>query len=748
MGTLQNMRARFLQTLVPLIAGSTILISLVAFMIVYQNARAIGATTVQQNAQVLLPIQRQMTMQLERRMNTFGSLADRPTSISPTVDEVILLIDDDNVLAWDQTGTRSIDDDLTQLLATSKPSQPLRPSLHWRSINHSLWLVGTVTLPDGRRLVVAQYMNERLPTTLQQFGESEIFLVSPELVPIYSTWRSSNGTQIPPIGIEIDEVRTLQPGMHRPGYTTFLVPDYRGHLRGNVLYNAHDMEISVFVDILPITDPETQSIAAYGIWALPSDSFFTTSKVLFGGAALLSLLVAILSWIVISRVTNRQLGTLRQLKEKTHALVDAFEEDLPTDARYEPITDHGSTEVTGILRAVGRLEEVVEQRNKLESELQQAQKMESIGRLAGGIAHDFNNLLTVIVANCELLVSESQGSSKPVLQEILKAGRRAENLTRQLLAFSRRQVLDMQNVDLNQAVGEIDDLLRRLVGARMRFSIGIQPNLGLVYADAGQLHQVMMNLCVNARDATPRGGRIEMSITNFTLRPGQLAGRPSDAQDVPPGDYIRIAVVDTGSGIPDDVQQRIFEPFFTTKSVNEGTGLGLSVVKGIVEQSAGFIGISSAIDEGTTVAVYLPRVEGVAGFTADSSPKPIPTGTGTVLLVEDEDLVRSAIRRVLRRAGYDVLVAAAPHQALEMCREHADQIDLILTDVIMPDMTGIELINEVKQQQPAIATIFMSGYPGDEIARHGRFEDRGMLIQKPVNPQELIQLIQTTLLTS
>jgi CheY-like chemotaxis protein len=303
----------------------------------------------------------------------------------------------------------------------------------------------------------------------------------------------------------------------------------------------------------------------------------------------------------------------------------------------------------------------------------------------------------------------------------------------------------MQNVDLNQAVGEIDDLLRRLVGARMRFSIGIQPDLGLVYADAGQLHQVIMNLCVNARDATPNGGKIELSITNLTLKPGQLTGRPPDAEDLAPGDYVRIAVTDNGAGIPEEVKGRIFEPFFSTKSVNEGTGLGLSVVKGIVEQSAGLITVNSVLAQGTTFAIYLPRVIGVAGNTADSAPKPIPQGTGTILLVEDEDLVRSAIARVLKRAGYTILVASSPSDAMAICTTQGSDIDLILTDVVMPEMTGIEMIETIRKTHPAIGTIFMSGYPGDEIARDGSFDEHGMLLQKPVNPQELISYIQSIL---
>ena len=669
--------------------------------------------------------------------------------ITPHLDETLFHIQDQKIEIWDQFGSRSLDDDLRSITKLAPPENIRTSSLSWIPLNNSVWLVGQIRLDDTQRLIAAQKMDEQLPNTLQQFGESEIFIVSPNHKPIYSTWRSSNGTEIPPLADVLNDLNSIEEGTHRSGYTTFLVADYRGHLRGNALYHKHDVEIPVFFDIVPITDPQTHEIAAYGVWALPANSFFVSAKLLFAAAAFLCCAVAILSWMVITRITdrltNRQLGSLRQLREKTHALVDAFEEDLPTEARYGPITDQGSTEVTGILKAVGRLEEVVEQRNKLESELQQAQKMESIGRLAGGIAHDFNNLLTVIVANCELLASETTGPSKTILNEVLSAGRRAENLTRQLLAFSRRQVLDMQNVDLNEAIGEIDDLLRRLVGARMRFSIGIQPNLGLVYADAGQVHQVIMNLCVNARDATPSGGRIELSITNFSLKAGQISGRPPDAQDLVPGDYIRIAVADTGSGMDEEVQHKIFEPFFTTKSVNEGTGLGLSVVKGIVEQSAGFIGVHSQVGKGTTIAIYLPRVEGVAAITADRSPQPIPKGTGTVLLVEDEDLVRSAVSRVLRRAGYTVLAAGDPNTALKICNEQADAIDLILTDVVMPEMTGIELIDNVREFHPKIATIFMSGYPGDEIARHGSFEDRGLLLQKPVNPTELISFIQSTL---
>jgi signal transduction histidine kinase/CheY-like chemotaxis protein len=745
MGPLNNMRLKFLGTLTPLVAGSTIIISMAAVLAVYQSARIAGIAVVTQESTSFTAIQQMITRDFEKQLRVYASLIQAGQRPVPGPSESLVLIDGPTQSAWDRYG-ETTPDRVALSAIRLKPNEPNTPVVQWSSKETSLWLTGAVKLADGRALVATRQLDEALPRILHELGRAEFVLLNQDGEQIISTWRNTAGLQVPPLASELDAVSSLAPGMLRSGGADFVVPEYRGFQYNNQLYNADESQVQVFYAALPIIDPHSKQIAAYGVWALPADVYLTGPKWLVFGAILLCSTVVVVSTTVITRVTNRQLGSLNALKEKTHALVDAFEEELPTEARYGPITDHGHTEVTGILRAIDRLEEMVERRNKLENDLHQAQKMESIGRLAGGIAHDFNNLLTVIVANCELLLDEQSASSKRVLNEVIKAGRRAETLTRQLLAFSRRQVLDMKKVDLNEAIGEIDDLLRRLVGARMRFSIGIQPNIGLVHADPGQLHQVIMNLCVNARDASKSGGRIELSVRNVNIKAGQVVGRPKDAEDVPPGEYVRIAVNDFGAGMSEEVSQQIFEPFFTTKPVSQGTGLGLSVVKGIVEQSAGYTGIHSVIDEGTTIAIYLPKVEGVAARSFDHPPaRPIPEGTGTLLLVEDEDLVRSAISRILRRAGYTVHVASNPISALHLSEEHAGEIELVLTDVIMPDMTGIELMAKIRETQPDIATLFMSGYPGDEIARHGSFEEHNRLIQKPVSPSELVSHIRSTL---
>lgn len=746
MGPLNNMRLRFLGTLTPLVAGSTIIISMAAVLAVYHSARMAGIAVVTQDGTSFGAVQQMLTHDFEKQLRVHARLLQAGQRPAPGADEVFYLEDGDTQIAWDRYGENKQSKVALTAAAGLKSESPNVPVVKWSTFDSDLWLSGVINLEDGRRLVATQRLNESLPNTVQEFGRSEFILLNRDGKQVFSTWRNSKGLEVPPLANELDEVVSLVPGTIRSGGADFVVPNYRGFQFNNRVYDANETQVQVFYAVLPIMDPHSKTIAAYGVWALPANIYLNGPKWLVFAAILLCSTVVVVSTTIITRVTNRQLGSLNALKEKTHALVDAFEEELPTEARYGPLTDHDHTEVTGILRAIDRLEEMVERRNKLENELHQAQKMESIGRLAGGIAHDFNNLLTVIMANCELLLEEQTDSSKRILNEVLKAGRRAETLTRQLLAFSRRQVLDIKKVDLNEAIGEIDDLLRRLVGARMRFNIGIQPNIGLVYADPGQLHQVIMNLCVNARDASQSGGRIELSVRNVTLKAGQLSGRPKDAAEVPPGPYIRIAVEDFGSGMSPEIAQQIFEPFFTTKPVSQGTGLGLSVVKGIVEQSAGFTGIYSVVGEGTTIAIYLPRVEGVAIRSYDQPPKgPIPKGTGTILLVEDEDLVRSAISRILQRAGYTVYVASNPLSALELCEKHAGEIELVLTDVIMPDMTGIELMAKIRESQPSIATVFMSGYPGDEIARHGSFEDHGRLLQKPVSPSVLVSCISSTL---
>ena len=383
----------------------------------------------------------------------------------------------------------------------------------------------------------------------------------------------------------------------------------------------------------------------------------------------------------------------------------------------------------------------VTQERKLQAQLRQAQKMEAVGRLAGGIAHDFNNLLTAIKGNAGLLLAELPGGSpwREDVEEIERASQRASDLTRQLLAFSRRQVLQPRVVDLNAVIGETQRMLRRLIEEDVAIDVRLAPEPGWVRADPGQVEQVVLNLAVNARDAMAGGGTL-------TIRTGQahVTGDPVAGgwpYYLAAGDYVRLDVEDTGAGIDDGVMQHLFEPFFTTKPAGKGTGLGLSTVYGIVKQSGGYVWAESPPGEGSRFVVLLPRAQ--EGDVPEAARPRTLTGEGggaTVLLVEDEDTVRSLTRRVLGRGGYRVLEAANPEQALELARTHAGAIDLLLTDVVMPGGGGQRVATGVRQLRPATRILFMSGYPGDAIAEHGLSPDVDLL-PKPFSPETLLQRV-------
>ncbi|HET8656812.1 MAG TPA: PAS domain S-box protein [Longimicrobiaceae bacterium] len=378
-----------------------------------------------------------------------------------------------------------------------------------------------------------------------------------------------------------------------------------------------------------------------------------------------------------------------------------------------------------------------------EQKLNQAQKMEAVGRLAGGVAHDFNNLLTAIKGFTELLMLELEDddSRRGFATEIQGAATRAAALTRQLLAFSRKQVLQPQVLDLNASMAEMERLLRRLIGEDIELVSRPAAGLGRVKADPGQVEQVIMNLVVNARDSMPEGGRLTLTTSNVVLTPEQI---PGDAE-VQPGPFVMLSVRDTGAGMDAETQARIFEPFFTTKEQGKGTGLGLSTVYGILQQSGGFIEVESAPAVGTEFRVFLPRVEETLATTA-ARPAALPlVGTETVLLVEDELAVRVLVRRVLDRAGYRILEADGPRSALELLDSIDAPIDVLLTDVVMPGMSGRELADRVVPRLPGVRVLFMSGYTDEAIAQHGVLEAGVALLEKPFTPEILLRKLRDVL---
>ncbi len=401
--------------------------------------------------------------------------------------------------------------------------------------------------------------------------------------------------------------------------------------------------------------------------------------------------------------------------------------------------DAGGTAV----RMLGAMADV-SARRQLEDELRQGQRLETVGRLAGGVAHDFNNLLTAIRSYGELLLQSIEPADErhDDVRQILHAADRASALTSQLLAFSRRQVRQPRRIDLNTTVRGMEPLMRRLISEDIRLTTHLDPALFGVKADPGQLEQVMMNLVVNARDAMPGGGTLTITTVSVTLDAGegrQLGGMPA-------GDYAMLAVRDTGHGMDASVRSRIFEPFFTTKEAGKGTGLGLATVYGIVEQSGGHIRVETEVGAGTTFSIYLPSHAGSDEESAPAVPAAESGDAGagheTILLVEDDDAVRVVTRRILARGGYQVLEARNGNEALQICGRSDRSIDLVLTDVIMPEMSGRELATRLQPVRPGSRILFMSGYAEDAISRHGVLEEGLAFIEKPFSPHVLLRKIR------
>ena len=375
-----------------------------------------------------------------------------------------------------------------------------------------------------------------------------------------------------------------------------------------------------------------------------------------------------------------------------------------------------------------------EENASLQDQLRQSQKVEAIGQLAGGIAHDFNNLLTIIQGNSQLSLMDLQEGDplKANIEEIQEAAKRAADLTRQLLAFSRKQILEMRVLDLNQVLQRLDKMLRRVIGEDIDLTMFLPESIWKVKADPGQIEQVIINLAVNARDAMPEGGKLTIETANVELDE-EYANKHIAVQ---PGRYVMLSMSDTGVGMTPEVRERIFEPFFTTKEKGKGTGLGLSTVYGIVKQSGGNVWVYSEPGQGTTFKIYLPQVDEPLEELREEVVKEVSRGHETILLVEDEDVVRKLAVRVLKRQGYKVLEAPDGGKAFMLCEAYKEPIHLILTDVVMPGMSGRKLVDRLKVIHPEMKVLYMSGYTDNAILHHGILEPGTNFIQKPFTVDE------------
>ncbi len=395
----------------------------------------------------------------------------------------------------------------------------------------------------------------------------------------------------------------------------------------------------------------------------------------------------------------------------------------------------------------GRIQAIVRdvaERQRLEAQLRQAQKLEAVGRLAGGVAHDFNNLLTVILGHSDLVLSamDPHDRRRHDIEDIRDAGARAAVLTNQLLAFSRKQVLQPKVISVNSAVANLTKMLGRLINSNIELVTRCEEEPWHTKVDPGQLDQVILNLALNARDAMPLGGRLVVETAKHTIEGEQLAEHP----EVPPGDYVMLAVSDTGSGMDAETRSHLFEPFFTTKALGKGTGLGLSTVYGIVRQSGGFIWVYSEPNRGTVVKVYLPRtVEASETKKSRNEYQPLPLGNETVLLAEDDERVRRLTTSVLGQLGYTVLESADGEDALEVARRHQGEIHLLFTDIVMPRKCGNEIADDIRRDRPGIKVLFSSGYTGDVVAQQGPLDSSIPFLQKPFTPRTLAVKVREAL---
>jgi len=432
-------------------------------------------------------------------------------------------------------------------------------------------------------------------------------------------------------------------------------------------------------------------------------------------------------------------GTLWRHRKKDGSIISVEETVNEVDFEGTPARLVLANDVTKRLRAEESL-------RKTEHQLRQAQKMEAIGNLAGGVAHDFNNLLSVILSYSTMLAEDMTPSDprRADLEEIQAAGKRAVDLTRQLLAFSRQQIMQPKVVSLNDIVAGMERMMRRLLGADIELTVLPAVGLGNTKVDPGQMEQIVMNLAVNARDAMPKGGKLTVETGNIELDERYAAQHLGAV----PGPHIMLAVTDTGTGMDAATQARMFEPFFTTKETGKGTGLGLATVFGIVRQSGGSIWVYSELGRGTTFKLYFPRTVSAIDVNVRESlaPKGIPLGGAeTILLVEDEESVRVLARSVLRRLGYHVIEAQNSGDALLICEQHTAVIDLLLTDVVMPRMSGRQLSERLRPLRPSMKVLYMSGYTDNSIVHHGVLDSGVAFLQKPITPDALARKVREVL---
>ena len=395
------------------------------------------------------------------------------------------------------------------------------------------------------------------------------------------------------------------------------------------------------------------------------------------------------------------------------------------------------------LRFIGTQQDITDRKN-LESQFFQAQKMEAIGRLSGGIAHDFNNLLTSIIGYSELMQDNpSPNDAKEFLEEIIKAGKSATSLIRQLLAFSRNQVFELQLMDLNSEIKELEKMLQRLIGEDIHLRTFLSPDPCQIKADPVQIQQVIINIAVNARDAMPGGGKLTIETSRVDLDESYACEHDIKLN---PGSYIMLSISDTGFGMDRKTREKIFEPFFTTKEKGKGTGLGLATVYGIIKQSNGYIWVYSEPGNGTSFKIYLPEIYDNLIIEEEKQVDPEKlSGSATILLVEDEQYVRGLLVKVLKQYGYKVIEAENGQEALALCDQYKDRIDLIATDVVMPGMSGSELADHLKKKMSDIKILFMSGYSDKAILHHALLDSDVAFIQKPISPKTLGRKVQEIL---